>query len=639
MQDIFRRIAGRMLEQPMRVLCVMGGAVTLTYLVTAAGMRDLHNNPERLKMSAEQAEAVQTINLGLIRKSINGDGPAAFGGDDKILGAIEQLERVHAALLAGQDKPLDTLLKEYTASADKLQKMPPHALNSTDPELRRLLDSLSPRLLQEMRRVSTGYQQHSEAMLGNVANKQHWMFAVSLGSLVMIGMLLLQPLLQQLRDSALRMRQEKLLADKVIDTVPVSIFGLDADGNVVLMNRHAERHCGWSAGEIKGDGFFARLIPAEQRHELQALFNGMMSGAHAAFARIEAPMMNASGKQMPMDWHMTVIEEPASGKPGMFLLTGAEASVNQGDSVLPQTADANLLQFNARQQDEVILPGGDALIPGTAHGEADNIIRMPASLCRRNGRPITQAAKDSIAFFTEDGYSGFSRHFDQDRICRILPRHNDFCNKLGWNRLLNQHNESLDDDLYALMPSKSEYRHFELKRTDDEAAITESVSAWLRDHHNLPNDLLDAVLTVLDEMIENSLYSAPRDNSGMPYYTKGEARELASYEEISVDVARGGDILGLMITDYWGTLTPGVFFKSLARAMEGGIEVRESGVGLYMIWRLSDYLQVRVHPQKCTQVTVLWDIGSGFIDRNVDAGLQFLYHNDYEAPYQVRATI
>jgi len=630
MQDIFRRIAGRLPEQPMRVLGVLGGAVTLAYFLMAAGIRDQHNNPERLKMSAEQAEVVQTINLGLIRKSIAGD----FGRDEKILGGINQLERVHAALLAGQDKPLDTLLQEYTASVSKLLKMPPHALNSNDPELRRLLDSLSPRLLQEMRRVSAGYQQRSEAMLGNAANKQHWMFAVSLGSLVIIGALLLQPLLKQLRDSALRVRQEKLLADKVIATVPASIFGLDAGGNVVLMNRHAEQHCGWNADEIKGGGFFERLIPDDRRHELQALFNGMMSGANAASARIEAPMLNASGKKTPMAWNMTVIEEPASGKPGMFLIAGAEVSLIKGEAV-----DANLLQFNARQPEEVLLSGHDALSLGIANSEADNIIRIPESLYRRKGRPITQAAKDSIAFFTEDGYSGFSRHFDQDRICRILPRHNDFCNKLGWNRLLNQHNESLDDDLYALMPGKSEYRHFELKHTDDEAAITESVSAWLGDHHNLPNDLLDAVLTVLDEMIENSLYSAPRDSSGMPYYGKGEARELASYEEIGVDVARGGDILGLMITDYWGTLTPGIFFKSLAQAMEGGIEVRESGVGLYMIWRLSDYLQVRVHPQKCTQVTVLWDISSGFIDRSVDAGLQFLYHNDYEAPYQMRATI
>ncbi|MEC4750078.1 PAS domain-containing protein [Methylomicrobium sp. Wu6] len=636
MQDIFRRVPGRLLQHSMQVLYVLGGAVTIAYLMMAFGIRDQQGNLARVKASAEQAETVQTINLGLIRKAIADDSNAAFASDEKILGGLDRLEQAHAAPGANRNKSLDTLLKDYTAAAKKLQKIPAQQLSSHHPELSQLLDSLSPRLLQEMRSVGSLHLRQSESMLGDTANKQHWMFAVSLGSLVMIGVLLLQPLLKQLQESALRMRQEKILADKVIDTAQVHIFGLDADGNVVLANRHAELHSGWGGDEIKGCGFFERFIPADRRHELQTLFNGMMSGAIGTRAQIEAPMLVSSGKKMPMVWEMTVIEEPASGKPAMFLITASEAFERKPAGERPA---AKVLQFNARMSEEVLAAGDDPLNRGIGNSEAGNIIRMPESLYCRSESPVAQAAKDTIAFFTEDGYSGFPGHFDQDRICRILPRHNEFCNKLGWNRLLNQHNESLDDDLYALMPGKSEYRHFELKHTDHDTSVAESVYAWLREKDNLSNDILDALLAVLDEMIENSLYSAPRDSSGMPYYAKGEARELSTFEEISVDVARGGDILGLMITDYWGTLTPGIFFKSLAQAMEEGIEARENGAGLYMIWLLSDYLQIRVHPQKCTQVTVLWDLNGGFIDRNVDAGLQFLYHNDYEAPYQMRAKI
>jgi sigma-B regulation protein RsbU (phosphoserine phosphatase) len=145
-------------------------------------------------------------------------------------------------------------------------------------------------------------------------------------------------------------------------------------------------------------------------------------------------------------------------------------------------------------------------------------------------------------------------------------------------------------------------------------------------------------MIILDEMTENSLYAAPRDGKGVAFYTKGESRELSSHEEVRIDIAVAPDILGLMITDNWGTLNPAVFLKSIAHAMEEGVEAGVGGVGLYMMWRLSDYLQIRVHPQKRTQVTTLWDI-NGTVDMSVDSGMQFLYHSEYEASYQTRAAI
>lgn len=633
MQALYRALSGRLLKHPMWILYLSGGAVAFVYLLMAAGIRAQQSNPAHLKTSAEYAEAVQTINLALVRKTLAADGAA--GDSDQIIDSgLAQLESAGLPAAGARDKTFEALLNDYVAGVKRLQKMPAGQLSGNDPKMRKLLDAVSPQLVREIRRASLDYQRKSEAMLGDTAMQQHGMFAVSLGSLLVIGLLLLQPLLKQLQESAMRSRQEKLLADKVIDTAQVHIFGLDTEGRVVLMNRHAEKHSGWQGDEVKGGDFAEYFMPADRRHELQTLFGGMLSGEPEASRQIEIPLLTSSGEKIPMAWNLALVEDSASGKPGMILLIGTER--REHERLTRPPAD-NLLQFNSRTPDNAFASGDEEMIgAGRASG---NIIRMSDNLYRRNERRIVQPAKEAIAFFTEEGYSGFPGHFDQDRICRILPRHNDFCNKLGWNRLLNQHNESLDDDLYALMPGKSEYRHFDLKHTDDEAPVTEAIYGWLRDEHNLPSDVIDAVLTVLDEMIENSLYSAPRDNNGLPYYPKGESRDLASYEQISVDVARGGDILGLMITDYWGTLTPSVFFKSLSRAMESGIESMESGVGLYMIWRLSDYLQIRVHPNKCTQLTVLWDVSNGFIDHNVDAGLQFLYHNDYEAPYQMRASI
>jgi sigma-B regulation protein RsbU (phosphoserine phosphatase) len=89
-----------------------------------------------------------------------------------------------------------------------------------------------------------------------------------------------------------------------------------------------------------------------------------------------------------------------------------------------------------------------------------------------------------------------------------------------------------------------------------------------------------------------------------------------------------------MVTDNWGTLTPAVFLKSISHAMDSGVEAGIGGAGLYMLWRLSDYFQVRIFPQQKTQVTTLWDLSSP-VNMDTSSGFQFLYHSKYDAENKV----
>ncbi len=283
----------------------------------------------------------------------------------------------------------------------------------------------------------------------------------------------------------------------------------------------------------------------------------------------------------------------------------------------------------------VVVTHSDRVIQAAAVNEVSDIIRISESFYRQGEHPIPRISKEYVVFLAEHGYADLLTRFSQDGICRILPRHNNFCRKLGWEHLLNQHHETPNDDLYVLIPEMPEYRQFQLTHTEDKPFIMEEIQSWLSDHPHIPNDHIEALIVILDEMTENSLYAAPRDGKGVAYYVKGESRELSEHEEVRIDIAVTKDILGLMITDNWGTLMPGVFLKNISHAMEEGVEAGVGGAGLYMMWRLSDYLQIRVHPQQRTQVTTLWDI-NGVIDMNVDSGVQFLYHSEYEAAYQGR---
>lgn len=205
----------------------------------------------------------------------------------------------------------------------------------------------------------------------------------------------------------------------------------------------------------------------------------------------------------------------------------------------------------------VIVTHTDRVIQTSTNDEVSDIIRISENFYRHGEHPIPRISKEYVVFLAEQGYSDLLTRFSQDGICRILPRHDELCNKLGWEHLLSQHHKSPDDDLYALIPGQPQYRQFQLTHTEDKPFIMEEIQAWLHDQGNLPKDHIEALMVILDEMTENSLYAAPRDGKRVAYYRKGESRELSAHEEVRIDIAVTGDLLGLMITDNWGTLTPG----------------------------------------------------------------------------------
>src|SRR5690606_18531474 len=139
-------------------------------------------------------------------------------------------------------------------------------------------------------------------------------------TLVLVGVLLLQPLVQRLKESALKMQQEKAFADNVIYTTQALIIGLNPNGNVVLFNHHAEENSGWSESEVKGNNFFDQFIPADEQAELRALFTEMMSGAVEFADEVETHMQIYTGDKINIVWNPTVIKD-ASGNPVMFLIT------------------------------------------------------------------------------------------------------------------------------------------------------------------------------------------------------------------------------------------------------------------------------------------------------------------------------
>ncbi|MDD1606631.1 MAG: PAS domain S-box protein, partial [Methylococcaceae bacterium] len=382
MRDIFQRIVNNMLGQYVTVLLVLGAVSTVTYLILITDIKNQEGNARLVKMSTEQGLMVSSINNALTRKAYITDKAELHKINAQLLSTVLQLTQDHDALKSGYrfvkekerlvqtrgelspelkavyfngSQPLDVLMHTYLALVRDIQHLSSDELKLDNPELKKLLFNISPLLLDTLDRASLLQQRQSEYMLGSTANKQNLIFAISIFTLFLVGAILLQPMVARLKDSALKMKQEKAFADNVINTTQALIIGVDQRGEVVLFNHYAEENSGWSEEEVKGKDFFEQFIPADNREELHNLFVDMMSGSVEYADDVETQMMVSTNDLLNIVWSPTVIKGSKSAKPIMFLATGLDITERKEAEQKVKKANVELAQLTSRLQGEVNL--------------------------------------------------------------------------------------------------------------------------------------------------------------------------------------------------------------------------------------------------------------------------------------------
>jgi PAS domain S-box-containing protein len=213
-------------------------------------------------------------------------------------------------------------------------------------------------------------------------------------------------------------------------------------------------------------------------------------------------------------------------------------------------------------------------------------------------------------------------------VRRVLPAQQEFMRELGWQNLLQQHRILVNDDIYQWIAHPTLQRQYVLSHSDDKVFIMQEIAGLLAEAESISDEMQDIVILMADELLENSLYAAPRDGKNTPLYSKGDERDIDSHEGIRIDLLQNKQCLGLMVTDHWGTFTPVTFLnRLLLNTAQAGIEAGVGGAGMYLMWRICDYMQIRVLPQQKTQVTLLWSLTHPS-NHDTDSGFQFLYHNE-----------
>jgi hypothetical protein len=106
-----------------------------------------------------------------------------------------------------------------------------------------------------------------------------------------------------------------------------------------------------------------------------------------------------------------------------------------------------------------------------------------------------------------------------------------------------------------------------------------------------------------DEMLENAMYDAPQHEDGSKIYRKGEERAIPLREGIAFRFGFDGEILAMEVSDGWGSLSPDMVLRYLARNHAGGEMFDEAGGrGLFIIWRILDHFHISITPGRKTVV-------------------------------------
>ncbi|HJZ88909.1 MAG TPA: hypothetical protein VKN99_27240 [Polyangia bacterium] len=127
---------------------------------------------------------------------------------------------------------------------------------------------------------------------------------------------------------------------------------------------------------------------------------------------------------------------------------------------------------------------------------------------------------------------------------------------------------------------------------------------------------IELVETIVDEVVTNAIFNAPRDPDGKPKYAHLNRREpvtLATTEQAELLFACDGGYIGVAQVDPFGALTQDTVVGYLNRCLvKGPRQVEEklggAGIGLFRVFQSLSKFVINIEPNHRTEVIALIDL-------------------------------
>lgn len=141
---------------------------------------------------------------------------------------------------------------------------------------------------------------------------------------------------------------------------------------------------------------------------------------------------------------------------------------------------------------------------------------------------------------------------------------------------------------------------------------------------------------ILDEMMMNVLWDAPRDKEGKPLYnhvSRHTRIQLTPEQEGTVTVAHHEKTLGISCSDPFGAITLPKIIQYLNKCFYSdeqiGSEGAGAGLGLYMIYNLSENFTINVIPGEKTEFILLFKTRNALKKKERQKSFHY-----YEVPHE-----
>ncbi len=137
----------------------------------------------------------------------------------------------------------------------------------------------------------------------------------------------------------------------------------------------------------------------------------------------------------------------------------------------------------------------------------------------------------------------------------------------------------------------------DLTSSSDKSILIDEVTSLIGEDDEEHSILSQKASLMLDEMLENALYAAPRLPNGALMYPLRKPRDLAFGEMIRLRYYYDGVQLVLEVQDSWGSLTQKEVLSCLSlNLQESHPDPERTGRGFFFIWEILNNLYIRISP-------------------------------------------
>jgi CheY-like chemotaxis protein len=256
----------------------------------------------------------------------------------------------------------------------------------------------------------------------------------------------------------------------------------------------------------------------------------------------------------------------------------------------------------------------------------DPPMRADPDFCERLDALAGQATRPKIVLHTTAQSEDYLPLMAERRYVRNLIAKND--QALAADELITTASKLLRGDLFGLdkyLAWGIEPFRMEIRDSREKLEAVAKV-AEQAERLGVGPRTVSLVETIVDELVTNAIYNAPRDAEGRARYAEMSRREpveLPREEAAVLDFACDGSYIGISLLDPFGSLTQETIVRYLnrclvERAPRAGATAETwgrpgasggAGLGLYRVFQSLSKFIVNVEPGRRTEVITLIDLG------------------------------